>query len=118
MREKICPDALIGCHRPASFAAGFTAFLMDGLLMRINTVKGFLLGLAVAAPFMLSAAAPAGAVVYCKYIGYPKGCVAKPGVVLVPRPAPAVRAATPGVGAPGVNTPVNRGGPVNRVGRR
>lgn len=86
--------------------------------MRINTVRGALLGLAASVPLMLAAAAPAQAVVYCKYIGYPKGCVAKPGVVLVPRPAPAVRAATPGVGAPGVNTPVNRGGPVNRVGRR
>jgi hypothetical protein len=86
--------------------------------MRINTVKGVLLCVAALAPIMLSAAAPAGAVVYCKYIGYPKGCVAKPGVVLVPRPAPAVRAATPGVGAPGVNTPMNRGGPVNRAGRR
>lgn len=57
--------------------------------------------------------APAEAVVYCKYVGVPKGCVAKPGVVY--RPAPVVRA-TPGVGVPG--TPVNRGGPVNRVGRR
>jgi hypothetical protein len=66
---------------------------------------------------MLVNAAPAGAVVYCKYVGVPKGCVAKPGVVLAP--APAVRAVTtPGVVAPGVNTPTNRGGPVNRVGRR
>ncbi len=55
--------------------------------------------------------AAAETVVYCKYIGVPKGCVAKKGVVLTP--APAVRAATPGV-----NTPVNRGGPVNRLGRR
>lgn len=87
--------------------------------MRINTVKGVLLGLAATVPFMLAAAAPAGAVVYCKYINYPVNCVVKPGVVLVPRPAaPAVRAATPGVGAPGVNTPMNRGGPVNRAGRR
>ena len=62
-------------------------------------------------------AAPAGAVVYCKYVGVTKGCVVKPGVVLAP--APAVRAVTtPGVGAPGVNTPTNKGGPVNRVGRR
>lgn len=61
------------------------------------------------------------AVVYCKYIGVPKGCVVKPGVVLRPAPAAAV-VATPGVGAPGVGvragTPMNRGGPVNRVGRR
>lgn len=69
----------------------------------------------------------AEAVVYCKYVGVPQGCVVQPGVVYAP--APVVRAATPGVGAPGVgvapgvgapgvNTPWNRGGPVNRVGRR
>ena len=60
-------------------------------------------------------------VVYCQYINYPVGCVARPGVVLAPRPA-AVGVATPGVGAPGVGvragTPANRGGPVNRAGRR
>jgi hypothetical protein len=63
----------------------------------------------------------AEAVVYCKYIGYPKGCVAAPGVVLVARPV-ARAVVTPGVGAVGVGvrpgTPMNRGGPVNRVGRR
>jgi hypothetical protein len=69
---------------------------------------------------------PAGAVIYCDYIGIPSGCVARPGVVL--RAAPGVGA--PGVGvAPGVGagaagvgvrpgTPANRGGPVNRAGRR
>ncbi len=57
------------------------------------------------------------AVVYCKTVGVPKGCVARP-------VAPVARRAvvTPGVGAPGVGirpgTPMNRGGPVNRVGRR
>ena len=68
---------------------------------------------------------PAHAVVYCQYISYPVGCVARPGVVLTARPiarAAAVGAATVGVGAPGVGvragTPGNRGGPVNRVGRR
>ena len=63
---------------------------------------------------------PAHAVVYCQYIDYPVGCVARPGVVL--RPRAAVRAVTPGVGAPGVGvrrgTVGNRGGPVNRAGRR
>jgi hypothetical protein len=73
----------------------------------------------------------AGAVVYCKTVGVPKGCVAAP--VVVPRAVAVPRAvvATPrvgvprygvGVGAPGVGvragTPANRGGPVNRVGRR
>lgn len=84
--------------------------------MSINTLK---LSAAAVLAILAVPAAPANAVVYCKYIGVPKGCVAKPGVVLVPAPAtaPVVRA-TPGVGAPGVNTPYNRGGPVNRVGRR
>jgi hypothetical protein len=63
---------------------------------------------------------PAHAVVYCQYIDYPANCVARPGVRLVARPA--VRGATVGVGAPGVGvrpgTPANRGGPVNRAGRR
>ncbi|WP_457093813.1 hypothetical protein [Microvirga sp. P5_D2] len=60
---------------------------------------------------------PTNAVVYCKTVGVPKGCVARP-------VAPVARRAvvTPGVGAPGVGvrpgTPMNRGGPVNRVGRR
>jgi hypothetical protein len=62
----------------------------------------------------------ASAVVYCQYISYPVGCVARPGVVLVARPV--VGVAGVGVGAPGVGvragTPMNRGGPVNRVGRR
>jgi hypothetical protein len=62
----------------------------------------------------------AKAVVYCQYINYPIGCIARPGVVLRPRPV-ARAAVTPGVGAPGVGvrrgTPMNRGGPVNRVGR-
>jgi hypothetical protein len=59
----------------------------------------------------------AGAVVYCKYIGVPKGCVARAGVVLVPAPVVVRDVGAPGVGVrPG--TPMNRGGPVNRVGRR
>lgn len=75
--------------------------------MRTYVLAGFVAA-ALAMPFGASNAAT---VVYCKYIGVPKGCVAKKVVVL--KPAPVV-----GVGAPGVNTPVNRGGPVNRIGRR
>jgi hypothetical protein len=56
------------------------------------------------------------AVVYCQYIDYPAGCVARPGVVLRPRVVAPVRneaiRGTTGSGA------VNRGGPVNRAGRR
>lgn len=68
---------------------------------------------------------PAQAVVYCKTVGVPKGCVVRPvGAVVVAPGAPVAAAvvATPGVGAPGVGvragTPMNRGGPVNRVGVR
>ncbi len=63
---------------------------------------------------------PAYAVVYCTYINYPVNCVVRPGVVL--RARPVARGATVGVGAPGVGvrpgTPTNRGGPVDRAGRR
>jgi hypothetical protein len=48
--------------------------------------------------------APASAVVYCKTVGVPKGCVARP-------VAPAARA----VAAP---KPTNRNGGVNRAGVR
>jgi len=72
----------------------------------------------LAAGFVLANGHAANAVVYCKYVGVPKGCVAKPGVVLVPAPvvvrpvAPAARAVVrPGRG-------VNLGGPVNRAGVR
>ena len=98
------------------------------------------------------AASSANAVVYCKSVGVPKGCVARPvgvgapgvgvvdpginqpgaagnvGAARVGVGAPGVGAVDPGinqpgaagnVGAPGVvNTPANRGGPVDRAGRR
>lgn len=83
-------------------------------------------GLALAAFSAFAAvslgAAPAEAVVYCKTVGVPKGCVARPAVGVVRAPAARAAVATPGVGAPGVGvragTPMNRGGPVNRAGRR
>ena len=73
--------------------------------------------------------AAAQAVVYCTAAGVPGGCIARPA-----RRA-AVRAVTPGVGAPGVGVApgvgagargvgvapaagANRGGPVNRAGPR
>jgi hypothetical protein len=53
---------------------------------------------------------PASAVVYCTYVGYPVGCVARAGVVLRPRPvARAVVRTSP------VN---NANGGINRVGVR
>jgi hypothetical protein len=71
----------------------------------------------VAGALSIASAKPAAAVVYCKTVGVPQGCVARAG-------APVARRAvvTPGVGAAGVGvrpgTPMNRGGPVNRAGRR
>jgi hypothetical protein len=56
----------------------------------------------------------ANAVVYCQYVDYPAHCVARPGVVLGVRPV--ARAAAREAVRPG--TPANRGGPVDRVGRR
>ena len=65
------------------------------------------------------------AVVYCKTAGVPKGCVVRPtpaAVVVAPAPVVVAPVAGVGVGAPGVGvragTPMNRGGPVDRVGRR
>jgi hypothetical protein len=70
--------------------------------------------------FVAASTEQASAAVYCQYVAYPVGCVVRPGVVL--RPRPVARAVTPGVGARGVGvrpgTPMNRGGPANRVGRR
>jgi hypothetical protein len=96
-----------------------------------------------ATPFLFAAlglaglAAPAQAVVYCQYVNVPVGCVARPGVALRAAPgvgapgvgfAPGVGVGAPGVGvAPGVGapgpgvrpgTPMNRGGPVDHIGRR
>ena len=64
----------------------------------------------LATGFVTATPEPASAVIYCTYVGYPAGCVARAGVVLRPRPV-ARAAVTPG-------TPMNCGGPVNRVGRR
>jgi len=68
----------------------------------------------LATGFVAASTEEAGAVVYCTYVGYPANCVARAGVVLRPRPvgrAVAREAVRPG-------TVGNRGGPVNRVGRR
>ena len=53
---------------------------------------------------------PAKAVVYCQYVEYPVGCVARAGVVL--RPRPVARAAVRH------NVGGNANGGVNRVGVR
>ena len=60
-----------------------------------------------------ASARPAGAVIYCTYVGYPTGCIARAGVVLRPRPVARAAVRTGTVGYAG-----NRNGGVNRVGVR
>jgi hypothetical protein len=68
-------------------------------------------GIAASVLLGLAGVTPARAVVYCQYVDYPTGCVARAGVVLRPRPVP--RAAVVRHHAGG-----NLNGGVNRVGRR
>jgi len=72
--------------------------------------RSIMLAALVIAGFSGAGTKEAGAVVSCTYVGYPSGCVARAGVVL--RPRPVARAAVR------TGTPINRGGPVNRIGRR
>jgi hypothetical protein len=87
------------------------------VVMKLSLVVPALLAMGLG----LVTAEKAEAVVYCQYIDYPAGCVVRAGVVLRPRPV-ARAVVTPGVGAPGIGappgTPTNRGGPVDRAGRR
>jgi hypothetical protein len=83
--------------------------------MEIKMKLSIALSTLLVAGLVVVGSEPASAVVYCQYVSYPAGCTVRAGVVLRPRPV-ARAVATPGVGAPG--TPMNRGGPVDRVGRR
>jgi hypothetical protein len=90
-----------------------TGWLSAGLtLAAFSAVASFALG---------SVGSAQAAVVYCKTAGVPQGCVVRPTPVAVVA-TPVVGVARVGVGARGVGvrpgTPMNRGGPVNRVGRR
>ena len=82
---------------------------------------------------MLIAGSAQAAVVYCKSVGVPQGCVVRTAAVVPVAAATTavrvntvrvtrVRVAHVGIGARGVGvrpgTPFNRGGPVNRIGRR
>ena len=83
--------------------------------MEIKMKLSIALSALLVAGFVSAGTEPASAVIYCQYVDYPVGCTVRAGVVLRPRPV-ARAVATPGVGAPG--TPMNRGGPVDRAGRR
>jgi hypothetical protein len=76
---------------------------------RILPAVGLLLMTFTALPM---SAAPALAIVYCTTTGIPAGCVVRRPVAR----AAVVTAGVRAVGRPG--TAMNRGGPVNRVGRR
>jgi len=80
---------------------------------RTSIKSGTVAGIAVSALGLAGVTlspAPANAVVYCTYEGYPGGCVARAGVVL--RPRPVARAAVRH------NAGGNMNGGVNRVGAR
>ncbi len=77
---------------------------------RSMTVAGIAASLALGVASVALTPAPAKAVVYCTYVGYPVGCVARAGVVL--RPRPVARAAVRH------NVGGNMNGGVNRVGVR
>lgn len=83
--------------------------------MKSSIALSALLTAGLVTGFVFAGTEKASAVVYCQYVEYPVGCVVRPGVVLRPRPV-ARAVVTPGVGV--VGTPMNRRGPVNRVGRR
>jgi hypothetical protein len=81
-----------------------------GSFIKSATIAGLsasvLLGLAAAS----LTPGPAKAVIYCTYVGYPAGCIVRPGVVL--RPRPVARAAVRH------NVGGNLNGGINRVGPR
>jgi len=77
---------------------------------RLSIASATVAGIAASVLLGLAAVTPAGAVVYCQYVGYPVGCVARAGVVL--RPRPVARAAVRH------NAGGNLNGGVNRVGVR
>lgn len=74
------------------------------------TVTGIAASLLLGFAGVTLSARPAAAIVYCTYVGYPHGCVARAGVVLHPRPV-ARAAVRHNIGG-------NANGGINRVGRR
>ena len=75
---------------------------------RSLAVSGLALSALLGVASVTVSSEPASAVVYCTYVGYPSGCVARAGVVL--RPRPVARAAVR------QNVGSNANGGINRVG--
>ena len=84
--------------------------------MHFSIMPATVAGIAVSAILGIAGvtltAAPASAVIYCTYVGYPANCVARAGVVLRPRPVARAAVRNNAVGSPNV------GGGINRVGVR
>jgi hypothetical protein len=80
------------------------------LSIKSATVAGIAASVLLGFTGLTLSPAPARAVVYCQYVEYPHGCVARAGVVL--RPRPVARAAVRH------NAGGNLNGGVNRVGVR
>ena len=80
------------------------------LSIKSATVAGIAASVLLGLTGLTLSPAPARAVVYCQYVEYPQGCVARAGVVL--RPRPVARAAVRH------NAGGNMNGGVNRVGVR
>jgi hypothetical protein len=78
------------------------------LSIKSATVAGIAAGVLWALAGLTLNPAPATATVYCQYVGFPHGCIAREGVVL--RPRPVARAAVRH------NAGGNANGGVNRVG--
>ena len=78
--------------------------------LRSSTVTGIAASVLLGLAGVTLSSKPASAVIYCSYVGYPAGCVARAGVVLHPRPV--ARAAVRH------NAGGNMNGGVNRVGVR
>ncbi len=80
------------------------------LSIKSATVAGAVASVLLGLAGVTLSPAPARAVIYCQYVEYPHGCVARAGVVL--RPRPVARAAVRH------NAGGNMNGGVNRVGVR
>ena len=79
-------------------------------MKRSVAIAGFAASALLGLAGVTLSATPASAIIYCTYVGYPAGCVARAGVVLAPRPVE--RAAVRH------NIGGNANGGVNRVGVR
>jgi hypothetical protein len=125
-RAVFCHSGCTSAAKPGDCTGTPNGKQESKMSMKVGALSAGLTIMVLAGAAMVSlGTSPAQAVVYCKTVGVPKGCVVRPtaAVVVAPgAPVAAAAVATPGVGAPGVGvragTPMNRGGPVNRVGVR